>query len=193
MTHTFPYSEFAPIDVPDGNLAGVYTLESREQTESDETIVRGALEGPIGSPRLRDMVEPDMRIAVAVDDNTRSTKTELMLPLVLEELAQAGVSDGNIAIVIAIGTHRSMTEKEITEKYGEAVASRYRVVNPNWRDTEAYVDVGQSQQDITVRVHREIVEADFVVGVGQTIPHMIAGFGGGAKIINPGCSDGETI
>lgn len=193
MKHAFPYNEFAPIDVPDKNVVGVYTLESSEPRASDETIVKRALESPIGSPRLRDMVEPGMRIAVAVDDNTRSTKTELMLPLVLEELARGGVSDEDIAVVIAIGTHRSMSQDEITEKYGEAVASRYRVVNPNWRDALAYVDVGQSQQDITVRVHREVVEADFVVGVGQTIPHMIAGFGGGGKIINPGCSDGETI
>jgi nickel-dependent lactate racemase len=37
------------------------------------------------------------------------------------------------------------------------------------------------------------MDADLVVGVGQTIPHMIAGFGGGCKIINPGCADGETI
>jgi nickel-dependent lactate racemase len=116
-----------------------------------------------------------------------------MLPLVIEELHRGGVDERNIAIVIAIGTHRPMSRAEIEEKYTLPVASRYRIVNPDWKDKSAYVDIGQSREDFTVRVHREVVQTDFVVGVGQTIPHMIAGFGGGGKIINPGCSDGDTI
>jgi len=193
MKHIFPYREFSPLEIPDSNLAGIYTLQGPEQQASDKDLVTTALEHPIGCPRLREQVKPGMRVAVAVDDYSRSTKTELMLPLVVEELHKGGVREEDITIVIAIGTHRPMSRAEIETKYSSAVASRYRIVNPDWKDRSSYVDVGQEGDNVTVRIHRNVVEADFVVGAGQTIPHMIAGFGGGGKIINPGCSDGDTI
>ena len=193
MKHTFPYKEFFPLEIPDANVSGRYTLQEPEQQTPEKDLVTAALENPIGCARLQDQVKPGMRVAVVVDDYTRSTKTELMLPRVLEELHRGGVQDEDISIVIAIGTHRPMSRVEIEEKYTSTVASRYRIVNPDWKDRSSYVDVGQRGDNFIVRIHREVIEADFVVGVGQTIPHMIAGFGGGGKIINPGCSDGETI
>jgi nickel-dependent lactate racemase len=193
MNHKFPYKEFVPLEIPDSNLLAVYTLQEQEQQASDKDLVSAALEHPIGCPKLRDQVKPGMRVSVAVDDYSRSTKTELMLPLVIEELQKGGVDPDGITIVIAIGTHRSMSQAEIKAKYSPAIASRYRIVNPDWKDRSSYVDVGQNSNNLTLRIHRDVVEADFVVGVGQTIPHMIAGFGGGGKIINPGCSDGDTI
>jgi nickel-dependent lactate racemase len=42
-------------------------------------------------------------------------------------------------------------------------------------------------------MHKAILESDFVIGLGQTVPHMYAGFGGGGKIINPGCCEEQTI
>ena len=193
MTHSFPYKEFAPLEIPQSNVAGVYTLPEPTQELSNEELVRNALESPIGCPRLREQVKPGMRVAIAVDDYSRSTRTELMLPLVLEELHKGGVEAADITVVIAIGTHRAMSQAEIESKYTPSVASGYRIVNPDWKDRTAYVDVGQGGDGPTVRIHRSVLDADFVVGVGQTIPHMIAGFGGGGKIIVPGCSDGETI
>jgi nickel-dependent lactate racemase len=193
MKHTFPYKEFAPLEIPDSNISGIYTLQEPERQTSDMDLVTSALGDPIGCPRLRDQVQPGMRVAVAVDDYSRSTKTELMLPLVIDEIRKGGVGEEDITIVIAIGTHRSMSRSEIHAKYTPAVASQYKIVNPDWKERTSYIEVGSGGGTPTVRIHRDIVEADFVVGVGQTIPHMIAGFGGGGKIINPGCSDGETI
>jgi nickel-dependent lactate racemase len=42
-------------------------------------------------------------------------------------------------------------------------------------------------------VRSEVSDADYVIGVGQTVAHMFAGFGGGGKIIVPGCADGDTV
>jgi len=197
VKHRFPYEEFPALDIPDLNLAGVYTLPESTQRVPDAELVAAALEHPIGCGRLKDQVKPGMRVAVAVDDYSRSTKTEVLLPLVLEELRRGGLQEEDITIVIALGTHRPMSRAEIEDKYTTDVASRYRIVNPDWRQPSSYVDVGKGNGDLkelpTVRIHREVVEADYVVGVGQTIPHMIAGFGGGGKIINPGCADGDTV
>ncbi|MFA5204086.1 MAG: nickel-dependent lactate racemase [Lentisphaeria bacterium] len=193
MQYSFPYDSFAPIKVPDAMVDGVYELTPGAAGGDDLALIRDALARPIGCRPLRELVRPGQRIAIAVDDSSRSTRTDLMLPAVLAELAAAGVADGDITVFVALGTHRKMTDAEMADKYTPAVVARYRIVNPDWREAAAYRSVGKSKYGFDIRIHREIVEADFVIGVGQTIPHMIAGFGGGCKIINPGCSDGDTI
>ena len=40
--------------------------------------------------------------------------------------------------------------------------------------------------EIPVHVNKKILEADYVVGLGNIIPHCDAGFSGGAKIVQPG-------
>ena len=86
-----------------------------------------------------------------------------------------------------------MTPPELERKYTSQAVSSYRFVNPDWRDSASYRDLGLSSRNFAIRVHHEILQADYVIGVGQTIPHMIAGFGGGGKIIIPGCADHDTI
>ena len=193
MKHKFPYQEFDPVEIPGDMIDGIYELPSHKENASDIELIEQALQNPIASKRLGEMVSRGMKISIAVDDSSRNTRTDLMLPAVLNQLRQAGISDGDISVFIALGTHRQMSKAEMHEKYTSSVVEKYRIVNPDWRDDSAYVSVGKSKYDFDIRMHREIVDADFVIGVGQTIPHMIAGFGGGCKIINPGCSDGETI
>lgn len=193
MQYKFPYKEFDAVEIPDDMIDGIYELPSPSQSESNLELIGHSLANPIASERLDLLVKPGMKISIAVDDSSRNTRTDLMLPAVLKQLRQADIPNRDISIFIALGTHRKMSETEMHEKYTSAVVDNYRIVNPDWQDNSAYVSVGKSKYDFDIRIHREIVEADFVIGVGQTIPHMIAGFGGGCKIINPGCSDGDTI
>ncbi|MCF7929119.1 MAG: nickel-dependent lactate racemase [Spirochaetales bacterium] len=197
--HHFPYEEIPGIDIPRSVLQGVYSLKEEAPSTADaqsenRRIVREALENPIGSDRLRQSASSvSGQVLVVVDDITRSTKTEIMLPAVLAELEAAGVPDERIGVYIALGTHRRMTGEEIARKYTPAAARRYRIINPDWQDASSYLEIGTTAAGDPIRLHREVHQADFIVGVGQTIPHMIAGFGGGGKIIVPGCADEETI
>jgi len=193
MIHHFPYSDFPALEIPDSCVAGFYTLPESSVSTADRDIVQTALDAPIGCGRLCDEVKRGMRITIAVDDNSRSTGTELMLPMVLSELEDAGIPEKDICIFIALGTHRRMTREETERKYTPGVTADYRFVNPDWKDTKSYVSIGQSARGFAVRIHAEILKSDFVIGVGQTVPHMIAGFGGGGKIINPGCAAADTI
>ena len=151
------------------------------------------MNSPIASQRLGEQLQPGMKVLIAVDDNSRNTRIDLMLPIVLEEIASAGVPSNDVTVFIALGTHRPMSDDEIREKYTPHVFENYRIINHNWKDTTPYVTVGESHKGFGIKVHKEILQADFVIGVGQTIPHLIAGFGGGCKIINPGCCDSDTI
>ncbi|MCL5104012.1 MAG: nickel-dependent lactate racemase [Armatimonadetes bacterium] len=193
MIHEFPYSDFPAINIPESCEVNVYRQLTRPRDKRDSEIVRDALHSPIGCAMLSQEVKAGMRVTIAVDDSSRTTRTNLMLPLVLDELCEAGVPRDDITILIALGTHRPMTREEMEQKYTPEVAANYRIVNPDWKDKSCYKEVGLSSRGFPIRVHSEVSDADFVIGVGQTIAHMIAGFGGGGKIIVPGCADGDTV
>lgn len=192
MKHVFPYKEFDPIEVPDKQLSGVYAINSDVTQKSPRQLIAEALENPIGSPRLKYQVRPGTKVLIVLDDNTRTTRTELMLPAVIAELLSAGLAPTDITLFIALGTHRAMTRREMAFKYTPEIVDQYKFVTPNWKKTGDYAVISASG-DFEIRIHNELLKADFIIGVGQTVPHLIAGFGGGCKIINPGCADPATI
>lgn len=193
MIHNFPYSEFTSLYIPESCRTASYTLPTQSLDKNDEQIISDALRSPIGCRTLCEEVRPGMRVTVAVDDSSRTTRTDIMLPLVLAELQKAGITNDFITILIALGTHRPMTLDEMKRKYTPEVAADYKIVNPDWKDKSGYKEIGLSARGCPIRVHTEISDADYVIGIGQTIAHMIAGFGGGGKIIVPGCADSETV
>jgi len=193
MLHKFPYEEFPLIELPENNVADIYRPAEYLLQEDESEILEEALANPIGTERLDRIVKSGMKIVIAVDDITRSTRTELMLPVVLKQLKQAKINTGAISIFIALGTHRQMTEQEIRLKYTEEVAKNCQIINSDWKTSCDYRIVGRRSADFEIKIHKAILEADFVIGLGQVVPHMYAGFSGGGKIINPGCCDEQTI
>src|SRR5262249_6906713 len=64
---------------------------------ADETgAVFEALTHPIGTPPLAEIVKPGEQVAIVVNDITRLTRTDLLLPPVIETLNSAGVPDSDI-------------------------------------------------------------------------------------------------
>jgi nickel-dependent lactate racemase len=128
-----------------------------------------------------------------VDDNTRLTPASVMLPHILDEMNAGGMKDRDITLLIALGTHRVMTDREIRLKYGELVVQRLKIVNHDYRDLRGLACLGETQNGTPISVNRILCEADFSLGVGSVYPHHIAGFGGGAKIVQSGvCGEATT-
>jgi nickel-dependent lactate racemase len=93
---------------------------------------------------------------------------------------------------MALGTHRPMTYEELCVKLGDGVLARYRVINRDYRNGE-YVDLGTTASGIPIEVNREILDADFRIAVGNIVPHVTSGWGGGSKIILPGVCSQKTV
>jgi nickel-dependent lactate racemase len=193
MRYAFPYTGVLPVTVPDRQLAGVYSIGAAEESVADpRDLIAAALARPIGSARLGALVTPGTRVLIVVDDGTRTTRTELMLPAVIAELQAAGLAAADIGVFVALGTHRPMTPAEMERKYTPELLARHRFIVPDVHNPAEYGRVS-GDGELEIRIHRALFEADFIVGVGQAVPHLIAGFGGGCKIINPGCADPGTI
>jgi nickel-dependent lactate racemase len=99
----------------------------------------------------------------------------------------------DIHIVVALGTHRQMSQAEIVAKVGADVAADYEIVNiPSSTDSEM-VYMGTSSNGIPAWVNRSVAEADVRIALGMISPHLVTGYNGGAKIILPGVCSTLTV
>jgi nickel-dependent lactate racemase len=183
------YEQMMPVEVPDGNLSGVYVPRSAGQMGEEEVLAGGFAE-PHGAPHLRDAVRPTDRVLVLVDDATRGTPVPRLLKHVVGKLWAAGVSDGQIRLLTAQGTHRKMNEVELRRKLGEFYG-RFGTHQHDWLDESNLHEFGRTSDGTRVTANRLLSEADFVIGLGSIVPHRVKGFSGGAKIAFPGVSGRE--
>jgi nickel-dependent lactate racemase len=180
-------------EIPDRHLGEVVQPCPVRPADDALAIIRSALEQPIGTCRLDQMVDAGQTVAVIVDDLTRTTPVRLILPLVLQSLHAAGVAREAVRIVLALGTHRAMTEAEIIAKVGAEIPGQYTVVNISGSCREEMVYMGTSSYGIPTWINRAVAQADVKIGVGQITPHVNAGYSGGAKIILPGVCGTHTV
>ncbi|MFO7916775.1 MAG: nickel-dependent lactate racemase [Anaerolineae bacterium] len=188
-----PYGEgMLQCTAPAANIKGVHVPHEVAPVRDEGAGIQRALAHPIGTPPLQEMARGAERVVIVADDNTRLTPTHVIVPLLLNALNDAGVPDGAVDILIALGTHRQMTEEEIEQKFGRETTGRVSVVNHDCDDQDALVDLGTTPGGVSVQVNRRVLEADLVLGVGSIVPHHIPGFSGGAKIIQPGVCGART-
>ena len=180
------------VEVDQRNLGMVLEPQPTPPCPDVTAEVRRALEHPIGAPLLKELARGARRVVLIADDITRLTPAHQLLPPLLEELNAAGVSDQQITLVIALGTHRPMNEVECRAKYGAEIVERIAIENHDCHDPDRLVDLGVTAQGTPILINRTVYEADCVIGVGSILPHHICGFAGGAKIIQPGVSGAET-
>jgi lactate racemase len=180
------------VDIPEERLLDVLGLSSQEATRDPDTIIREALHRPIGSPELRRLAEEARSVVVVVDDITRPTPVFLILPHLLDELTASGLSPEQVTILVALGTHRPMSDGELRGKVGPAIVDSYRIVQHDYRDTQSLVDLGTTPSGIPIVLNRMVCESDLVLAVGNIVPHRYCGWAGGAKMIQPGVSGAAT-
>jgi lactate racemase len=165
---------------------------AKEESGSLEEKVTKALDRPIGSDALESHLKKGQRVAVIVDDLTRPTPISVMLPQVLNRVHRAGVGVEDVDIVIALGTHRPMTDDEIRARLGDGIASTYRISNHDaW--AKDLVKVGEVPGYGPVRINKTVAQAETRITVGSILPHLHNGFSGGPKTVMPGISAVETV
>lgn len=176
--------------VPGANLLGVLEPRRTGQPPAEAVLLRSALDQPIGSPRLREIARPGLRVALVTSDLTRPCPSDRLLPCILDELTAAGVRDDDITVIIALGLHRPMTEDEMRRAVGAEVYGRVRVIN---HDPSDVVRLGVTSRGTPVEIARTVVEADLRICAGNLELHYFAGYSGGAKAIMPGCGSEATV
>jgi lactate racemase len=190
---TIPFGgEPFTFEVPDANLIEVLSPDEVEPVADLDAEIERALNAPIDHPPIEEMVKPSDNVLLISDDNTRLTPSDRILPPLIDRLNKAGVPNAQITCLIALGTHRYMTEAEIETKVGREVCRRITVRNHEWKDPDQLVDLGVSEHGTPLIVNKAAVEADLIIGTGAVVPHHIPGFSGSSKIVQPGICGFET-
>ena len=185
------YKGHLEADIEDAVINGVY--ESHLPAPGDEAAcVRAALDSPIGSPRLEELVRGKRTVLVITSDHTRPVPSRIIMPQILERLRR-GQPDIDITILVATGFHRSTTRDELVGKLGENIVDSERIVIHDSSDESSLVDAGKLPSGGTLKINRLAMEADLVIAEGFIEPHFFAGFSGGRKSVLPGIVSRETV
>ena len=161
-----------------------------EPNEPPYDLVRLSLAAPIGSPRLRELVQPGQTVAIVTSDITRTCPSHLLLPAVMDELAEAGIKDEDVQLIFALGSHRSHTAEERIKLTGREMAARLTLLDSDPNQT---VYVGTTSRGTRIEAFKPVVDADFRIALGNVEPHYFAGYSGGSKALVPGVCSLATI
>ncbi len=154
--------------------------------QSEFQIIRDALDAPLDSPSLREFLQPHDNVTVIVSDKTRSCRTELFLPILLDEVQVCGIGRDRVTLIFANGTHAAQSEREMRGIIGDAVYDGYRVIQHDSRDGGSVEYAGTTKYGTDVFLNKAVTRASKVIATGAVVHHYFAGFGGGAKLFMPG-------
>jgi len=182
------------LPIENKNIIKILNLEKQEVLLNPENKLKELLKNPINSPSLRDLIiqKKAKRVLIIVNDITRPTPYEVILPPLLDELKQIGIKRKNIIFIIATGIHRNNSQEEIENIFGEDISSTYKFNNHNSNDPYLK-DLGKLKSGNELWVDPIVSNVDFIITTGVIVPHYFAGFSGGRKSILPGICGRKTI
>ena len=179
--------------VPTRSFLGSIEPVEKPGVSDAEAEIKRALKEPMGSETLSDIVKPEHKVAIVVDDATRPAPSYLMVPPILDELDNAGVEDENITVVFGCGMHKAVTHEEAVKLLGDGVLNRVKVISHDCK-AQDLIYIGKTRKHGTkVYLNRVFAEADVKILTGDACFHYYAGYGGGSKSVLPAVSAEETI
>ena len=191
---SFRYGDgYMDFSYPDEDIVQVIEPAAVEIPDTAEREkVEYALDHPIGTGRLEEIISPDDTVCLLVPDTTRQWgRPEQIITVLVERLEAIGVKDENMLIVSATGTHKKQTPQEHINIVGQAVYDRIKMIDHDC-DTNL-VEVGTSSRGNVIKVNKTVMEYDKKIIVGATVFHFLAGFGGSRKYVLPGIAGRDCI
>jgi nickel-dependent lactate racemase len=179
------------LDIPESWELETCNMAGHAMPKLKPQEIKKALARPAGMAPLREYARGKKEVVIIFDDMARVTRAAEIVPPVLEELAAAGIADGQIRFIAANGCHGAMNRLDFVKKLGEEVLKRFPVYNHSPFDNCTYA--GTTSTGTRVLINAEVMKCDLKIGIGSIVPHIMAGFGGGGKIVLPGVAAYESI
>ena len=180
------------VEIPEKNIIKILRANPAPQDAgpAGEEAVQEALAHPIGSPALKEIIQPGEKIAIMTSDISRPMPTWDVMPALLDELYEAGADPSDITLVFARGSHRGQTEEDRKHLAGDRAWREIRCIDS---DPEACIHLGTTSRGTPIDIMETVARADRRICVGNIEYHYFAGYSGGAKALFPGVSTPEVI
>jgi nickel-dependent lactate racemase len=125
-------------------------------------------------------------------DKTRLCGYPEYLPLLLSGLEQHGMDPAKLKIIISYGTHPRQSDEECRQSYGE-MYDHYSFIHHDCQLDDGFKELGHTGRGTPIRFRRDMLEASAIITMGAVSHHYFAGYGGGRKLIFPGCGERDAI
>ncbi|MBN2287601.1 MAG: nickel-dependent lactate racemase [Tissierellales bacterium] len=194
MKFNLPYGKaIKEIDVEDSHLKGILLsrTHSYKPEKSETELVQDALNNPVNSPLLEDLVKDKKNIVIISSDHTRPVPSHITMPVLLETIRKTN-KEGKITILVATGVHRASTNEELRAKYGDYIVDNVKIHIHDSRNDEM-VDLGYLPSGGSLLLNKVALESDLLIAEGFIEPHFFAGFSGGRKSVLPGIASYKTV
>jgi nickel-dependent lactate racemase len=185
-----------------GSLAFSYdearfrALAGREEGEGaalSDAEIGAALDAPIDSPSLEEVISPGESVLVVVSDATRASASAQVVHLLVRRLVQIGVAPPDINIIFATGIHRKVRSAEKRELLTPFVVQRIKTLDHDAYDASRLVQVGVTNAGKPVELNRALKDHTRIILTGAVGFHYFAGFTGGRKSVCPGLASARTV
>ncbi len=179
---------------------GTRVISARPPLEGVPNVkaaIRYALNHPEGMDPLHALLEPGMKVTIAIDDislplppmKTPDVRQQV-LEIVLELLADSGVDD--VHLVIANALHRRMTEAEMKRMVGKKIWDEFypdRYYNHDAEDPEGITTLEKTAHGEVVAINRRAAESDLLIYVNINLVPM----DGGHKSVGTGLANYASL
>lgn len=155
--------------------------------------IGAAIDAPVDSPPLDELINPDDSVLIVASDATRATCSAPIINLLVRRLIQFGIEPANIAIIFATGIHRRVSAAEKAQLLTPFIAQRIRTIDHDAYDPANLIQIGTARDGSPIEVNRALKEFSKVILTGGVGFHYFAGFTGGRKSICPGLASARTI
>jgi nickel-dependent lactate racemase len=186
----------------------------RVNSITNGTVGEGRASVSLSPNELRGIVDAALsqvasgsRVLAIIPDRTRDDNTDVLFPAAAEILAARHI--GSFDALVAQGTHQPMTEAQKRAKIGASaspVPRLGRIFDHHWDKPAELVTLGEltaadvssatnglMSDPVPVQLNALLARGvyDLVLVFGGTMPHEVAGYGGGAKYFFPGVAGPE--
>lgn len=153
-----------------------------------EKAIREALANPIGMENISQLVSKGSKVTIAFDAPPRSgLPRRKIIPILLEQLSAAGVSEKEVTLVCAGGTHAKISKEGLLDYLGPELFNRFwpdRLQNHDASQDLVYL--GVSELGDYVEYNRLVAESDLLIYLGTIFPINWGGYTGTGVVIGLG-------
>ena len=161
----------------------VYPPDVLPGLRDPDAAIAHALDHPLGSPPLRELLSSGMRLTIAFDDISLPLPPmrapdvrQRVLEQVLTLAARAGVDD--VQLIAANALHRRMTADEIRHIVGDRVFRSFwpdALINHDAEDADGMRFIGRTDHGEDVEISRRAADSDLLVYVNVNLVAMDGG------------------
>jgi nickel-dependent lactate racemase len=180
-------------EIERSKVLDILKANEKEGLTDPRAAVEKSLADPTGSPPLAELLSAKKinDLVIVVNDVTRYTPYDYMLPPLLQTISEAGIKKEQVTFVVATGVHSPHSAEQNKEIFGNEIDSNYNFIHHNC--DQDLVDMGRLSTGNQLKINKKVAEADFLITTGVILPHYMAGFSGGRKSILPGVAGRESI